>query len=188
MLEVDWHWRKGGYCGTLPPIHTALRKGGVALATKTHPFQAQILYSTSASTAASNFTALSDVKSISPGGVEFGETDTTHLQSANAFKESIASWGKEKPISLVLYYDETMFNTLLQSVVNAYARATLTWQVQIPDATAQATSTSMVVGSRWFATAYVGDLEIKEMSAGSDDAVMMDMKLIPTGRPIFQTS
>ena len=147
------------------------------MADKLHPFNARIGYHSAATTVITCFTSLADVKSINVGGVEIAEMDTTHLTSANAFKESLASWGKEKPISFNSYYSEAQAITLMETI--AFGRVTYSWQVAFPDPTAPTDTTVSV----FHATGFISDVEWPEFSSDSADAVMLNIKITPTGRP-----
>lgn len=148
------------------------------MAAKIHPFNARIGYNSAATTVVTCFTSVADVKSITVGGVEIAEMDTTHLASSNAFKESLASWGKEKPLGFTMYFDETRFITVMETI--AFGRATYSWMVTIPDS---ATPTDTTIGSFFYATGFISDVEIPEFSTDNDDAIMVNVQITPTGRP-----
>jgi len=117
------------------------------------------------------------VKSIRVGGVEVAAMDTTHLTSANAFRESLASWGKEKPLGFSSYFSEAQAITLMETI--AFGRATYSWMVAMPDPTAPTDTTFSV----FYATGFISDLEIPEFSTDNDDAIMVNVEITPTGRP-----
>lgn len=128
------------------------------------------------------YTVLGDLKSLNVGGVEFGESDTTHLASSNAFKESMAGWGKQKPIKFNLYFQKDNLEALLESTVCGYGRGTANFVFQGVNPTAPTSG-----DWAWYHTAWIKDINIPDISADSDDPLMAEIELQPTGRSNFST-
>lgn len=153
---------------------------------KTHPFGTKILYTTGTVTSPTSYAVLGDVKSINIGGVEFGESNITHLLSANAFQESMAGWGKAKPVSFDVYYHETNLLEMLETIPpGAFGRATNSFLVQFNAPTSVTTPSG---DAYYYVTAWVKDINFNDISADSDDAIIYKVELQPTGRPDFSTS
>lgn len=154
---------------------------------KTHPFNHKLRYSLGTATDLTNtdtpWTQIGDVKSMKIGGVEYGESDITHLASSNAFKESMAGWGKQKPIGFGIFFHETNFDELLEHTTISYGRGTASFAMEGPDPT-QPTTKAWV----YYHTAWVKDIGVPEISADSDDPVMANFELQPTGRSTFSTT
>lgn len=152
---------------------------------KTHPYNLQLFWSllTTQDVTTTNFTQLGDIKSLKIGGVEFGETNITHLASANAFQESMAGWGKQKPISFNLFFHDENFEALLESTQVGYGRGTATFAVVGPDPTQPTTRGWVYYNKGW-----IKDMDIPEVDADSDDPIMCNVEVQPTGRGTFSTA
>ena len=153
---------------------------------KTHPFNHTLYYSlgttTDLTSTTSPYTQIGDVKKMKIGGVEFNEVDITHLASSNAFKESMAGWGKQKPISYFIHFHEDNFESILESTNIAYGRGTATFAMIGPNPT-QPTTRAWV----YYHTAWVKDMDVPEIDTDSDDPLGLNVELQPTGRSNFST-
>ena len=121
-----------------------------------------------------------------PGGIEWNESDTTHLQSALAIRESMAGWGKQKSAKFQMYFHETNLDHFLNQATDTgygVGRQTASWAFVYPNPT-QPTSPTAV----YFHTAWFKDLKLTESGADSDDPISMDVEIQPTGRSSFTTA
>lgn len=157
---------------------------------KTHPFNVKLFYAnqgtgtdlTQTVVTVGVYSQIGDCKMLNVGGVEFGESDTTHLASANAFKESMASWGKQKPAKFKLFFDETNFEALLESTQVGYGRGTANFAFVGPDPTSPTTRAWV-----YYHTAWIKDMNVPDIDADSDDPLFAECEIQPTGRSNFST-
>lgn len=141
---------------------------------------------TTGGTAATAYTQLGDLKMAGLGGIAWGKTDTTHLQSANAIKESMASWGEQKQAKFKMYFNEANLDEFLnQNTSTGYGvgRQTASWVFAYPNPT-QPTS----ITAAYYHTAWMEDLDLGEASADSDDPMFIDVTLQPTGKSLYTTT
>lgn len=160
---------------------------------KTHPFNVKVYVGmstntdfTTGGTAATAYTQLGDLKSAGLGGIAWAKSNTTHLQSANAIKESMAGWGEQKQVKFRMYFNEQNLDEFLnQNTSTGYGvgRQTASWVFAYPNPT-QPTS----ITAAYYHTAWFEDLDLGEADEGSEDPLMIDVTLQPTGRSTYASS
>ena len=157
---------------------------------KTHPFNVKLRYSLGTATDLTNtdtpWTQLGDMRNVNPGGAEWNESDTTHLASTDAFKESMAGWGKQEEVSFKLFFHEDNMEQLLEATATnapGYKRQTASWAIEGPTPANPTTK-----GWVYYHTAWIKKISVPDVSADSDDPLYMDVTLMPTGRSNFSTA
>lgn len=160
---------------------------------KTHPWNIKVYVSmgtgtdyTTGGTTAGSYTQLGDLKMAKFGGIEWNESDTTHLQSTNAIRESMAGWGKQKPAGFSMYFIDTNLDEFLnQNTSTGYGvgRQTASWAFAFPNPT-QPTS----ITGTYFHTAWMKDINMSDADANSDDPLSLEVEIQPSGKSSFVTS
>lgn len=159
---------------------------------KTHPFNIKVYVAMTTHTTftgttdGTNFTQLGDLKSVGLGGIGWSKSDTTHLGSVNAIRESMASWGEQKQVKFKMYFNEMNLDEFLnQSTSTGYGvgRQTASWVFAYPSPTQPGSITAAYYHTAWFE-----DLDLGEASAESDDPMFIDVTLQPTGRSTYSST
>ena len=161
---------------------------------KTHPFNVRVYVAMSTNatgpgtdfTTTTTYTQLGDLKMVGLGGIAWAKSNTSHLQSPNAIKESMAGWGEQKPVKFKMYFNETNLDDFLnQATSTGYGvgRQTAAWVFAYPNPT-QPTS----ITAAYYHTAWFEDLDLGEADEGSEDPLTIDVQLQPTGRSIYSST
>ena len=141
---------------------------------------------TTGGTAATAYTQLGDLKMAKFGGIEWNESDTTHLQSTNAIRESMAGWGKQKPAGFTMFFNEQNLDEFLnQNTSTGYGvgRQTASWVFAFHNPTAPTNITAA-----YYHTAWMKDLNLSDADADSDDPLSVEVELQPTARSTFSST
>lgn len=139
------------------------------MATKTHPYSAQLGWLTSGTV----YAAFADVKKIKPPKLTVGKVDVTHLESTAAFRERIPGWGDTDDPAMEVYFTRTQETTLYSLL-----RVTAAFQVTFPLVGTETTASKLV----W--TGFVIELDKSEL-ATDDEAIMTPLAFAVTGKPSF---
>jgi len=142
------------------------------MADKTHPFGLTLEYDID--NAGDDYVAVGDIIAVTPPSISFGSAETTVLDSANAFKEYIASWGDGGDISFTIRFAKAQLAALY-----ALVRVTYYWKIKFPLVGSESTE------SEWLAQGFITAIDTSEGSAESDDVFDVDVTIKVTGKPTF---
>lgn len=140
------------------------------MAEKMHPYGTKLSYSVNDSA----YTDLTDVVSITPPKTSVGESETTHLESASAAKEFVASWVEAGELSLTIRFHKTQFATLY-----GLLRATRYWKITFPLLSGEVTASSLK------GQGFIKEIGVTEGSAESDDVYDCEITIRFTGALTF---
>lgn len=144
------------------------------MADKTHPYGYKFLYAAATGeTSASNFTALSDIRSIKPGGLTVGKTDTTILESTNAHRENIPGWGETDDATFTAYFTKAQLTTIL-----GLYRTQKTFRISKPLIGTETTASLLT----W--NGHITSVDEQEGST-DDEALMVNFAVAVSGKPTY---
>lgn len=139
------------------------------MATKTHPYSAQLGWLTSGTT----YAAFSDVKGIKPPKLSVGKCDTTYLESANGFRERIPGWGDADDATMMVHFAKAQYTTLLSLL-----RVTASFQVSYPLIGTETTASKLVFAG------FVTEIDHNEMTT-DDESIQVPVSFAVTGKTTF---
>lgn len=134
----------------------------------THSYTAKLQWDADG---AGSYTDIAEILSISGPNIEFTDVETTHLSSANAFKEYVAGFGDGGEVKITINFAKAQINTLYGLV-----RVTEYWKVLFPLIGSEATN------SQW---AFQGHIKSLGNEIPDDDRITCDMVVKVTGKPTF---
>ncbi|OGG44113.1 MAG: hypothetical protein A3F84_27775 [Candidatus Handelsmanbacteria bacterium RIFCSPLOWO2_12_FULL_64_10] len=113
-------------------------------------------------------TEITNVKSISIGGVSVGSVDTTVLQATNAAKTFLSGLIDGGEITFTIQFDGTQYATLY-----GFLRTTKSWQVTFPD-----------TGAATFASdGFITNISVPTLQ--NEDEIVYDITVKLTGKPVW---
>ena len=128
-------------------------------------YQAKLEYGDTADHAtATSWTAVATVKTIKPPKVQAKEIDTTTLDSADEFEESIAGLGNGGELEASIQYAKVLTGTLY-----GFFRTVKAWRVRYSD------------DSGWKFNAFINEFGDEEVVNG--EILMTGLKMKVTGKP-----
>lgn len=143
------------------------------MGTKTQAFGAQILYDADGTPP---FTALADIKSITPPGAKIAKSDITTLESSSQWREFTASWKSGDDVTFEAYYTKAQFETL-----EGFYGTTYYWRINFPLISGE--STNGFIAFQGFISGHAAGT----MNTDDEGSIMATTTITITG-PVAHTS
>jgi hypothetical protein len=147
------------------------------MAQKTHPYLSVLQYSSDGIVA---YTALTDIKLITPNAIERGTSKITNLSSTNQWHEYLAGWKEPGKIAFAIYYHQTQFNTVFGTLFALSSQtAPYFWQILFPLLTGQSNNAYLKFQG------ILNEIKFNEMTIENDDAITCPCSLQATSQVTF---
>jgi hypothetical protein len=119
-------------------------------------------------TTATSWTTVGTTKSIKPGKVQAKDIDTTHLESADEFEESVPGLANGGDVEASLQYDKSD-----TGILYGVFRVVKAWRLKYPD------------NSGWKFNGHLNEIGDEDVVNG--EIVMTSIKIKVTGKPVPST-
>lgn len=119
-----------------------------------------------------SYTELTDVKSVTPPGLEIGEPEDTHLQSTAATREfGAGGWVKVTDLTITLYAVATQ-----DAALKALIRTMVLWRITLPRLSSEASAGKTYVGR-----GFIKSITPTAQEVGSEERYTKDYVITMSG-------